>query len=281
MKKNKISDELKIKRSKYDDSRIKFKHKYETIEEYSIIYTHFFSIYGKYNIRRSIYLYDDYTNMIDYVIGKVSSIDNLILKFINEQNRNNDYVKFSIDSQNGVHMCLMYSAYAWEFNMEKLLLEMQVSESILVDVFPEFIKYGMQPIDIKPPRKNIFNRFKSIISCTLVIGAVYWGILADASPSDNASDYNNEQQYSEEYYDNSNYDDYEYEKKLYEAELYYEDFIETYGYPPDTPVYIAPYSGTKFHSWQGCKGLENARSVEQITLEDAINNGYGLCGYEN
>ena len=281
MKTNRVSDELKIKKSKYDDRKVKFKHKYETIEEYSIIYTHFFSIYEKFNIRREIYLYDGHTNMIDYLIGKVNNIDNLILNFINEQNCKNEYVKFSIDNQNGVHMSLMYSAYAFEFDMEKLLVEIHASECVLLDVFQEFIKYGMQPLDIKPPRKNLFKRIKSIATCILIIGAIYWGIEADTRSSGDTSDYNNEQQYSEEYYDDSGENDYEYEKKLYEAESYYDEFTETHGYPPDTPVYIAPYSGTKFHSWEGCKGLENARSIEQITLYDAINGGYDLCGYEN
>lgn len=280
MKTNRISDELKIKKLIYDDNRIKFKNKYETIEEHSIIYTHFFSLYKRYNIRRGIYLYEGHENMIDYTIGKVSNIDNLILNFINEQNCNNNYVKFNIDSQNYVHMCLMYSAYAYEFDMEKLLVEIHASECVLADVFPEFIKYQMQPLDIKLPRKNLFKRIKSIATCIFIVGAVCLGIEADTSSSEDTSYYNNEQQYSEEYYENSSEDNDEYEKKLYEAELYYDEFTEIYGYPPDTPVYIAPYSGTKFHIWEECEGLENAIEVEQITLDDAINNGYDLCGYE-
>lgn len=46
-------------------------------------------------------------------------------------------------------------------------------------------------------------------------------------------------------------------------------------------VYIAPNSGTKYHFHAGCRGLNNANSVAEITLTDAQNQGYTLCGWED
>lgn len=48
-----------------------------------------------------------------------------------------------------------------------------------------------------------------------------------------------------------------------------------------TVVYIAPQSGTKYHYSPSCRGLNNANSVVEIDLNEAINQGYDLCGWEN
>lgn len=45
-------------------------------------------------------------------------------------------------------------------------------------------------------------------------------------------------------------------------------------------VYIAPLSGTKYHLDERCRGLKKAASVEALTLEEAMAQGYDLCGYE-
>lgn len=42
-------------------------------------------------------------------------------------------------------------------------------------------------------------------------------------------------------------------------------------------VYIAPYSGTKYHLDEFCRGLSNAREVESMSLEDAELDGYEAC----
>ena len=45
-------------------------------------------------------------------------------------------------------------------------------------------------------------------------------------------------------------------------------------------VYIATYSGKKYHYNKNCRGLSNARSISRVTLSTAKNKGYGLCGFE-
>lgn len=47
----------------------------------------------------------------------------------------------------------------------------------------------------------------------------------------------------------------------------------------DHKVYIASYSGTKYHSSARCEGLENAASIKGISITDAKDQGYKPCGY--
>lgn len=46
-------------------------------------------------------------------------------------------------------------------------------------------------------------------------------------------------------------------------------------------VYIAPDSGAKYHFHPNCRGLSKANSVVEMNLNDAIAQGYGLCGWED
>jgi len=46
-------------------------------------------------------------------------------------------------------------------------------------------------------------------------------------------------------------------------------------------VYIAGYSGTKYHFDKYCKGLKNAKIVSNISLSSAKSRGYSLCGWED
>ena len=46
-------------------------------------------------------------------------------------------------------------------------------------------------------------------------------------------------------------------------------------------VYIAPYSGKKYHYNKNCRGLSSARSIEKVSLSYARSEGYGLCGWED
>lgn len=46
-------------------------------------------------------------------------------------------------------------------------------------------------------------------------------------------------------------------------------------------VYIAPQSGTKYHHSSSCRGLNNANSIQEIGIQDAKNQGYTLCGWED
>lgn len=46
-------------------------------------------------------------------------------------------------------------------------------------------------------------------------------------------------------------------------------------------VYIAPQSGTKYHFSSTCRGLKQANSVVEISLTEAQNQGYTLCGWED
>ena len=46
-------------------------------------------------------------------------------------------------------------------------------------------------------------------------------------------------------------------------------------------VYIAPDSGKKYHFDHGCRGLNNANSVVEISLSAAKQQGLGLCGWED
>lgn len=50
-------------------------------------------------------------------------------------------------------------------------------------------------------------------------------------------------------------------------------------FSPDKSVYVAPYSGTKYHSSSGCEGLENAISIKKMSITDAKDQGYKPCGY--
>lgn len=42
-------------------------------------------------------------------------------------------------------------------------------------------------------------------------------------------------------------------------------------------VYVAPYSGTKYHCTQSCRGLSRANSVVKITKKSAKEQGYTKC----
>lgn len=46
-------------------------------------------------------------------------------------------------------------------------------------------------------------------------------------------------------------------------------------------VYIAPNSGTKYHHSSNCRGLSKANSVVEMNINDAMANGYVLCGWED
>lgn len=46
-------------------------------------------------------------------------------------------------------------------------------------------------------------------------------------------------------------------------------------------VYVAPQSGTKYHFSSTCRGLKQASSVVEMSLTEAQNQGYTLCGWEN
>lgn len=50
-------------------------------------------------------------------------------------------------------------------------------------------------------------------------------------------------------------------------------------FSPNKQVFIAPYSGTKYHSSSRCEGLENASSIKGMSITDAIDQGYKPCGY--
>ena len=42
-------------------------------------------------------------------------------------------------------------------------------------------------------------------------------------------------------------------------------------------VYIAPYSGKKYHSTQRCRGLNRARYTKGVSLKYAKSHGYTKC----
>lgn len=46
-------------------------------------------------------------------------------------------------------------------------------------------------------------------------------------------------------------------------------------------VYIAPYSGTKYHYNKYCRGLSSANSISKVSLSSAKKQGYVLCGWED
>ncbi len=46
-------------------------------------------------------------------------------------------------------------------------------------------------------------------------------------------------------------------------------------------VYVAPQSGTKYHYDPNCRGLNNANSTVAMDINDAIAQGYTLCGWED
>lgn len=46
-------------------------------------------------------------------------------------------------------------------------------------------------------------------------------------------------------------------------------------------VWIAPDSGEKYHHDPNCRGLSQANSIVEMSLSDAQNNGYTLCGWED
>jgi DNA-entry nuclease len=51
--------------------------------------------------------------------------------------------------------------------------------------------------------------------------------------------------------------------------------------PQGRTVYVAPQSGKKYHYDAHCRGLNNANSIASMTEQEAINGGYGLCGWED
>lgn len=48
-------------------------------------------------------------------------------------------------------------------------------------------------------------------------------------------------------------------------------------YAKSRKVYIAPYSGSKYHSTKHCRGLRRARSVKKISVKTAKRQGYSKC----
>ena len=53
---------------------------------------------------------------------------------------------------------------------------------------------------------------------------------------------------------------------------------QTYQQPSAQTVYIAPYSGKKYHPDRNCRALRNARSVQAVTKQQAVQAGYQPCG---
>lgn len=52
-----------------------------------------------------------------------------------------------------------------------------------------------------------------------------------------------------------------------------------FSFSPNKKVYIAPYSGQRYHSSSNCEGLLYANKIQAIKLNDAVNKGYSPCGY--
>lgn len=46
-------------------------------------------------------------------------------------------------------------------------------------------------------------------------------------------------------------------------------------------VYVAPQSGRRYHYNSSCRGLRNANQIQPLTLQQAIDQGYTLCGFED
>lgn len=42
-------------------------------------------------------------------------------------------------------------------------------------------------------------------------------------------------------------------------------------------VYVAPYSGTRYHCIRSCRGLRRARSIQRMTKRNARAAGYTKC----
>lgn len=42
-------------------------------------------------------------------------------------------------------------------------------------------------------------------------------------------------------------------------------------------VYIAPHSGTKYHTEKKCRGLRKAKSIKTISIKNAKKQGYSAC----
>lgn len=92
----------------------------------------------------------------------------------------------------------------------------------------------------------------------------------------------------EDYEENLKQD--EYERKAQEAyEEYQDNYIEENfsdyedfqnGTGKYQKVYIAPYSGQRYHFSSKCKGLESANSIEELGLQEAKDQGYTICGFE-
>lgn len=59
-----------------------------------------------------------------------------------------------------------------------------------------------------------------------------------------------------------------------------EDAVES-PVPEKRVVYIAPLAGQKYHYDPNCRGLRKANSTAQLTLSEALTQGYTLCGYED
>lgn len=46
-------------------------------------------------------------------------------------------------------------------------------------------------------------------------------------------------------------------------------------------VYVAPQSGKRYHFSATCRGLTNANGIVEMSEQEAISQGYTLCGYED
>ncbi|EPH95206.1 hypothetical protein D920_02615 [Enterococcus faecalis 13-SD-W-01] len=46
-------------------------------------------------------------------------------------------------------------------------------------------------------------------------------------------------------------------------------------------VYVAPQSGRRYHYDSSCRGLRTANQIQPMTLQQAIDQGYTLCGFED
>ncbi|MBO3445702.1 hypothetical protein [Clostridium sp. CCUG 7971] len=49
----------------------------------------------------------------------------------------------------------------------------------------------------------------------------------------------------------------------------------------DKEVYIAPYSGKRYHYNSNCEGLQSANEISKIMYNEATSKGYTPCRYEN
>lgn len=125
------------------------------------------------------------------------------------------------------------------------------------------------------------------IALCVVLGIVIWGFIKPQEISDSTREVESGDFYESEADKLIDKNAEQEKQNEYERQFEEDHHEELYNKPTNNNitenkiVYIAPHSGERYHLNKDCKGLEDAKSIKEMVLSEAQEEGYTLCGFEN